>query len=485
LLRNRLGNLGALMTTLVLAASPLLINVSRTAGGDSIAVLAVTLTLVAALRLRQSGEQRWEIVLGCALGLGFTSAPLFFSGLVTLALAWYLALHSRPDDRNAVWQIAPQQSTRAMWQTVGLAAAIVFVLLSTFFLLHPQGLGAAARLPAIWLSQFGLPTSTPDTSSAVTAPLLALGRYEPLMLLSLPGIVAALWSLGQKEQPGLFFIAWLAALVTLWLLQPGVLNNSMLVILPVALIIGLSTAALYGRSPATSRVAWGVAAGLVLLGMLILVSLARFTRLAASNPVDSPQLWLVILGVLAAATLMFAAATWDGTAALQGLWAGAAGLLLFFQWGTGWHLNQLAANDPRERWVMVGTHNEVRLLAESLTEISQQAVGSSHDLAVFSVVDSPVLGWYLRDFSRFQSGAAVPLQADSDVVISPPDTELALDNDYVGTDFHLLRQKPAVVIPNSQSRLLDVLNGWLFHESRAPVDEMQVILWIRSDLLEP
>jgi hypothetical protein len=134
---------------------------------------------------------------------------------------------------------------------------------------------------------------------------------------------------------------------------------------------------------------------------------------------------------------------------------------------------------------MVGTHDEVRLLVESLTEISQQAVGSKHDLAVFSVVDSPVLRWYLRDFSKFQSGAAVPLQAGSDVVISPPDTELALDNDYVGTDFRLLRQKPAGIIANSQSRLLDVLNGWLFHESRAPVDDLQVIVWIRSDLLEP
>jgi 4-amino-4-deoxy-L-arabinose transferase-like glycosyltransferase len=470
-----------LATALVLALSPLLINVSRTAGGDSIALFAVTLALTAALRFRQTGDQRWAVALGGALGLGFTSAPLFFSGLLTLGLAWYLGLNGR----NAIWQIAPQQSSRATWQTVGLAAAIVFVLLSSFFLLHLQGLGAAARLPAIWLSQFGLPFDGPEISSAAIAPLLLLGRYEPVLLLALPGFVAALWSLGQKDQPGLFFVAWLVGLAALWLIQPGVLENSVLAILPAALLIGLSTEALYTKNQALSWVAWGVAVGIVFLGVLVLVSLARFSRLAASNPMDNAQLWLAMLGVIAAATLLFAAATWDNAASLQGLWLGAAVLLLYFQWGTGWHLNQFAANDPRERWVTVGTHNEVRLLVQTLKDISQQAVGSDHDLALFSIVDSPVLRWYLRDFYRFQSGAAVPLQAGSDVIISPPDLELVLDSDYVGTDFRLMRQKAAAEPIDTQARLLDILNRWLFHEYRAPVEDVQLIIWVRSDLLNP
>lgn len=110
LLRGRLGNLGALAATVVLAFSPLLINLSRTAGGDAIAFFAITLLLVAALRFRQSGAQRWAIVLGAALGLGLASAPLFLTGLVTLAVAWYLALHGRPD-RSAIWQIAPQAAS--------------------------------------------------------------------------------------------------------------------------------------------------------------------------------------------------------------------------------------------------------------------------------------------------------------------------------------------------------------------------------------
>lgn len=504
LLRGRLGNLGALAAVLVLAFSPLLINISRTAGGEAIAVFAVALALTAALRFRQTGERRWAMTLGSALGLGLTSAPLFLSGLVTLGIAWYLALNGRPDvNRNAIWQIAPQTNGRresnaigqialqiapqtALRRTVGLATAVVSVLLSTFFLLHPQGLGAAARLPAIWLGQFALPFGDQGGSAAVTAPFLALARYEPLLLLALPGVIAALWSLNQKQQPGFFFVAWVLSLAVLWLVQPDVLNNVVLIILPAALLIGLASEALYQESrTATPWVAWGVTVGLVFLGMLVLVALARFSRLAAFNPAEGAQLWLAMLAVIAAATLVFAAATWDSTAALQGLWLGAALLLLYFQWGTGWHLNQLAANDPRERWVTTGTHHEVRLMVETLKDISQQAVGSDHDLAVFSIVDSPVLRWYLRDFHRLQAGAAVPLQGGSDVVISPPDTDLALDSDYVGTDFRLARQKPLETPVDSQSPLLDTLNWWLFHESRAPVDEMAAVVWVRSDLLNP
>jgi hypothetical protein len=134
---------------------------------------------------------------------------------------------------------------------------------------------------------------------------------------------------------------------------------------------------------------------------------------------------------------------------------------------------------------MVGTHNEVRLIVEAVKEISRQAVGSDHDLAVFSVVDSPVLRWYLRHFPRFLSGTAVPLEGESDIVISPPDSELALGSDYVGTDFRLTRQKTAGTIQEGQSSLLNTLNWWLFHESSAPVDDVTAVVWVRSDLVNP
>lgn len=484
LLRGRLGNLGALAATIVLALSPLLINLSRTVGGDAIAFFAITLLLVAALRFRQSGESRWAVTLGVALGLGLASAPMFLTGLVTLAVAWYLALHDRPD-RDAIGRIAAQLTPQTTWKIIGVATAVTFLLVSTFFLLQPQGLGAAARILIAWLGQFALPFNEPDPAAAVVLPFQLLGRYEPILLLALPGLAAALWSLGQKEQPGLFFVAWMIGLALFWLLQPGVMNHVAIAILPLALLIASATQALELEEQLTTPwMTWVVAGGILFLGMLILVSLARFSRLAASNPANSGQLFLATVGVIAAAALLFAAATWDSTAALKGLWLGAAGLLLYFQWGTGWHLNQIAANNPQERWVTAATHNEVRLLVNTVENISQQTVGSAHDLAIFSMVESPVLRWYLRDFYRFQSGAAVPLLGEHDVVISPVDTELALASDYIGSDFRFLRQQPAAGTENP-FQLLDTLHGWLFHESRAPVDDQAIIVWVRSNLINP
>ena len=37
-------------------------------------------------------------------------------------------------------------------------------------------------------------------------------------------------------------------------------------------------------------------------------------------------------------------------------------LLFYWQWGTGWHLSQQAANDPGERWVTAGTDDDVPVL---------------------------------------------------------------------------------------------------------------------------
>jgi hypothetical protein len=150
-------------------------------------------------------------------------------------------------------------------------------------------------------------------------------------------------------------------------------------------------------------------------------------------------------------------------------------------------LNHLAANDPRELWVTEGTHDEIRLLVDTVEDVSQQAVGSAHDLSIFSMVESPVLRWYLRDFYRLQMGAAVPLGASNDVVISPLEAQLALDDNYIGSDFRLLQRKSAAtqVVGDNATRRLDTLRQWLFHESNLPVDELQVIVWVRSNLVNP
>ncbi len=84
LLRERLSTVGALVTAVFLTVSPLAVALSRTAGGDSIALFAAFLLLIAWVNGRDSGNGRWFYLFTIALALGLTSSPLFYSALATL-----------------------------------------------------------------------------------------------------------------------------------------------------------------------------------------------------------------------------------------------------------------------------------------------------------------------------------------------------------------------------------------------------------------
>ena len=172
--------------------------------------------------------------------------------------------------------------------------------------------------------------------------------------------------------------------------------------------------------------------------------------------------------------------------ARRGAFLGLAALLIYFQWGTGWHLSQQAANDPSERWVTTGTDDDVPVLVDLVGRVSRQLTNADGDLDVFSTVDSPVLRWYFRNFDRFTTGAALPVDTATAVVVTADDAQPQLPNDYFGADFGLeQRDAAADELLAGQSLAVaagDVLRDWLFHESNAPVEHQRVIVWIRADL---
>ena len=472
LLRARLGTIGALLTSLLLAVSPLLAITARSAGGDSIALFALLLLVVAILRYQGTAGRRWLYPLFAALGLGLASAPLFYSGLATLAVAWLIhsaiGLHlfaggfTRPE-RDDVRRAA-------------LSGGALLVAISTIFLWYPAGLGAAARLFAGWLARF----SFQGDLAALLDPFLAAGRYE-LILLAL-GIPALLWATWRNRPLATFSLYWVAAILALMLLQRGYLANAVLLTLPGYLAIGVyANALLAGRRHVMS---WALAGGLILLGSLMLVNFARYNRIALFSPQELTSVWIVVFAFAFAAVTIYFVATWNVTAAYQGVLLSLLALFIFYNWGTAWWLAHIAANDPRERWVSVATADDVRLLASTLGDVSRQALNANAELDIFSAVDSPVLRWYLRDFNRLQVSDTLPAGAQNAVVITPLESEnVALGSDYLGSDFGLINSgvRPATA---SQTPLLDTFRWWLFHETAAEINVERVIVWLRADLAQ-
>jgi hypothetical protein len=220
----------------------------------------------------------------------------------------------------------------------------------------------------------------------------------------------------------------------------------------------------------------------VLLGSLIFVNLARYSRVITIAPQEFASAWVILMAITAGLVTIYFLSTWEGTAVLPGTFLAFLAISAFYQWGTGWWLSHQAANDPRERWVTLATDDDVRYLVTTLQDISRQATNADHELDIFSSVDSPVLRWYLRDFRQVHFGNSLPVNAQNEVIISPHNTEIALGSDYAGADFGLLHNGIQPREIPSPSPGLELLRWWLFHESPLAPNVERVILWWRTDM---
>lgn len=469
LLRHRLGTQGALVTAVLLAISPLNTVISRTAGGDSIAIFALLLLFTAYIRYQETAASRWLYTLFAALGLGMASSALFYSGLFTLFITWFI--HSRLGLSLFVagWHVRP---TEINWRKGTAVGAAILIGLSSFFLLLPAGLGASARLLGSWFQQFG-GTLTLDS-------LLAFARYEPALILL--GLIATGWAIWRNQPLALFNVYWLSSGLILLLLQRDFLSNALLLTLPTALLIGMWSNSMWQR-----RWDW-LSGGVAVLGLtsalILLVNVARMGRVVQQNPQEgSGYLILILALVLFVGVILYFVATEDATAVYQGLLLGILAFFLFYQWGTGWWMGQQAANDPRERWVSSGTDPAIFELSDTMRTLSRQLANSDTQLEIATIIDAPALNWYLRNFSQLTQITTLPLIPTEQVIITAESAESPLAAGYSGTDFAIHRTKPTLPDTPSETAVYDTFRWWFFHDSTAVAPVERAIIWVRADLV--
>jgi hypothetical protein len=142
-------------------------------------------------------------------------------------------------------------------------------------------------------------------------------------------------------------------------------------------------------------------------------------------------------------------------------------------------LSRDAANDTRERWLEGGTDVDIWLIRETLEELSWLSDNSPNGVALESAVDTPVLRWYLRDFSAASFANTLPPATASPVLITPLDYDPIVAGNYIGAEY-------AFGHPDTIHDLgrIDALRWWLFRQSPIPISEDRLILWLRADLAE-
>ncbi len=469
-LRKQLGIIGSLVSAALLAVSPLNSIVSRTVGGDTIALFALMLIAVSIIHLRNNGNDKWYYSLAIASGLGAASSTLFYGGLATLTLAWW-ATGFTVGERERL--VRPAKTTQFNALILGF---LVLIGLSTRILTYPAGLGASAQLLGDWLGQFDLRGDLPNTIASI----LSLIRYEIVLIIL--GPIAVIWAIWRGRLLGNLLTFWLIAALGLMLLQNGVLTNALLATLPGYLLVGLLSA--YLLRWGMSRWTWAVTGGILLVAAVVLVNFTRYLRISTYEQ-DISNLWFGILALGTGALMLYYFWSMTNVSIVQGFWLATLLLLLAFEWGTAWQLTHVSANDPRERWVTSATDNDLPLLLKTLQDISRSETNSDTDLTILSSVDTPTLRWYLRDFWQATIGQTIPPQAQHQAIISlVGQEEPQLGNDYIGSDFGLARNGSAPA-PVSETPLNDILRWWLFHETPMGIIEDRVILWVRTDLVLP
>ena len=472
LLRKRLSTVGALVTAVFLTVSPLAVALSRTAGGDSIALFAAFLLLIAWINGRDSGNGRWFYLFTIALALGLTSSPLFYSALATLGIAWlgqkFAGPHMFTTDEAETHEGLERETLRNGIITGG----ILFLLISTFYLLSLGNVGAAAALAGDWLSQFG---GFGSFGNAVE-PFVAIVRYEIGLLVV--GLVAIMWAAWRSQSLPMFSVYWLLGILLLVVVQQGVLSNAALVTLPLYLLIGAFSGAIIGDR--ISWHGWLLTSGLLIVWALMFVNFSRFLRKMTFSADDLGNAWIILFALAFALTTIFFALSWDARATYQAVLLSMLLMLLFYNWGTAWWLSHEAANNPLESWVSEGTDDGMLVLADMVQDLSWQLSKSDRDVDILSTVDTPAMRWYLRDYVNAEIGKSAPPDTTATIVITPADAQTSLGTTYMGADYAIAQSEPLEKVL-SPSPLLDTLRWWIFHQSHDTPAQERVILWVKME----
>ncbi len=468
-LQHRLGVVGVLVTTLLLAVSPLNVLIARTVGGDALALFAILLLAVAFIRYQETAASKWLYALAVAVGLGLTSSLLFYSGVLTLLLAGLIQYKfGLPFFESETW-VKPESSER---KTAVLIGGLIFLLTATMFLWNFIGIGDAARLLGDWFS-----TIIPTEGRTIVDPLLAIIRYEPLLLvLGLPAVIWALWRSRPTATANLY---WVLMILLLILVRQGDMGNAALITLPGYMLIGLFTQAILGNH--FRRYAALVAVGFFLALGVIVINVARYMRVATYDAGDIRYLLVAFMALILVFMTVYMLAIYDVSAIYQGTILAILAFYVVVQWGIGFQTANYYANDPRERWVQEGTDVGVRLLTRTATDVSRQITGGTDSLNVLSSLDSPVLAWYLRDLKSLQLGAALPATAVNEVIITPAKQPFPLENQYTGTQFRFKQTGVNEMEANPDTAVYDLLRWWFFHETTAQTTYDDLVLWVKTD----
>ena len=482
--RRQLGRNAALILAFGLALDPGLVTTSRLVGGPMLG-LGLSLLALSAWYFHKP----W--IAGLFGGLALLAGPSMINGLLGLGLAAALTftLWGRPG-RSASpatpvedQPFAPPESHQTPWKSLVWLGAITMILVGTLFLRLPQGLAGWLETLPDYLRGWVQP------SGATVSRLLAvLVFYQPLALLF--GLIAIGRVFIQPVEDVLEDTSlegcslnirleafWFVLSLLLEVIYPAhQVSNLAWVLLPLWI---LAASELSRYLPIEDGFWISATQGGVLFVLLALFWLTLAGLAQAS--LTSPGLGLrySILGgilILSILTTGLVSLGWSWNIGKRGaVWGLSLGLGLYVLSGM-WSAAQVNPNQPQELWAPGSGTGQVRLMLQTLGDLSEWNTGIRQSIDILAPQDIPSLQWALRDYTKARFVSSPSSRDQPSVVFTRQnDQSPELAAAYRGQDFVWWFN------PEWESALPLEWERWITYR-QAPVQDVHLILWARSDL---
>jgi hypothetical protein len=485
--RHRLGRVAALILAFGLALDPGLVTISRLAGGPMLG-LGFTLLALTGWYFHK------PVIAGLFGGLALLSGASLINGLLGLGLAaavtsllWGPPLQPvspvtavTPTDEQPP---AALRSHQTYWKSLAWLAAITLILAGTLFLRVPQGLaGWLETIPSYlsgWVQSSGV---------SVSRMLAVLVFYQPLALLLALIAVGRLFGrpvekdgedLSDKEASldNRFVVFWFVFSLLLWVIYPAHQVHDLVWVLVPLWILAAVELSRYLPDQDGFWVSLAQAGVLLVLLALFWLTLAGL----AQAPLTSPGLGLrySILGgilVLSVLTTGLVSLGWSWVVARRGaVWGISVGLGLYVLSGM-WGAAQVNPNQPQELWAPGSGTGQVKLMLQTLGDLSEWNTGFRQSIDITAPQDIPSLQWALRDYAKTRYvNSPSSLDQPSVVFTRESDQSPELAAAYRGQDFVWW------VNPDWEGTLPLELERWITYR-QAPVQNVHLILWARTNL---
>ena len=474
LARKRLGRANTLGLAIVFCISPILIAISRTAGGPSIAVLGIVTFLMLIVGAESdSAVQKRMPWIAAVLGFTLAAGADAIYGLLTICIAALYGLINKSALGKFVDTCRDVQVLRYAWITL-----IVWLAAVSGIGFSLGGFAGIAESIGGWFSGWYSPGQMPAITSVLMLPI-----YDPLVFIF--GLVGIYVAVRSTDGIGRIVVAWFVAALFVTLIYLGRKPSDIVwVMLPLAILAAQQLAVLANRVAA--RKYWFeffmLSCILILFFAIDLMMLQAYvggSKLGGVLSYFEPRFFpLIIIGslIIAAMIVIFVGMGWDLDVSLDGTGTAAAIFLVLLTISSIWQLNFTKAS-AMELWRPQATTTSMSTLNKTIKMISEISTGRGDALTLqINDADIPAdIAWAVRDLARF-SGEQEMLTAP-ELILTLEDAPLTtFSGQYIGQSF-VLGERWAwsgVLPPN-------FIYWWITRE--APISQENWILMARADLV--